>query len=61
MQKKNHSPNSISETKFKVAINGYAPLEVDTMLDEVIDDYLAFEQEIKILKEEIKNLKERIK
>lgn len=57
MDKKKHSPKSLLNIKFDVSLNGYSPLSVDKVFDEIIEDYLLYEKEIKDLKQQISSLK----
>lgn len=47
----------ILEKKFKKQFFGFKQEEVDNFLDKVIKDYQAFENEIKMLKEELERFK----
>lgn len=46
-----HNPTSIVNKAFHVDFKGYAPLEVDSFLDEIVSDYQYFEQVIAKLEE----------
>lgn len=67
MKNKKYDPKSLANIKFDVTLNGYSPLLVDKVLDEIIEDYLIFENQIKELRKtnedlviENKKLKENI-
>ncbi|WP_040228422.1 cell division regulator GpsB [Bhargavaea cecembensis] len=47
----------ILEHEFKTAVRGYKPDEVDHFLDEIIQDYEAFNKKIAALQEENRQLK----
>jgi len=50
----------ILEHEFKTGVRGYKPDEVDHFLDEIIQDYEAFNKKITALTEENKRLAEEI-
>lgn len=54
------SPKQIVEKRFKTAIKGYNAKEVDAFLDEIIQDYEAYEKTIADLKSENKRLIDQI-
>lgn len=54
--KLNLDPMAIVDKKFGVDFKGYAPSEVDHMLDLVIEDYQTYEKRISFLKQKIADL-----
>ncbi|TQR19737.1 cell division regulator GpsB [Psychrobacillus vulpis] len=52
--------SDILEKEFKTGLRGYNQEEVDTFLDDIIQDYEAFEKKISQLQLENKKLKEEI-
>ncbi|MET3575176.1 cell division regulator GpsB [Bhargavaea ullalensis] len=50
----------ILEHEFKTGVRGYKPDEVDHYLDEIIQDYEAFNKQIAALQEENRQLKAEI-
>ncbi|AWX69186.1 DivIVA domain-containing protein [[Mycoplasma] anseris] len=57
----NKSINEIIKKKFANTINGYDPEEVDSFLDEIVDDIKKYLDTINQLEEENKNLKKLLK
>ena len=55
----NLTPNAIVETEFDIDWKGYNPDQVDHMLDQVIEDYQAYEANIRELQEKLSD-QERI-
>ena len=56
MNKRNFNSNSLLDVQFKPNVKGYDPDQVDSTLDEVIEDYKEFESEIEEFKEYVKKL-----
>lgn len=54
------SPNDILKKQFKVKMKGYDQEEVDTYLDEIINDYETFAQIISTLHEKIDKLEKQL-
>lgn len=54
------SPNNILKKQFKVKMKGYDQEEVDTYLDEIINDYETFAQIISSLHEKIDQLEKQL-
>lgn len=54
------SPNDILKKQFKVKMKGYDQEEVDTYLDEIINDYETFTQIISSLHEKIGQLEKQL-
>ena len=52
----NLTPKKICDKKFEVTANGYYPLEVDTFLDSVMEDYYTFKAMIEHANELINQL-----
>ncbi|GGA25967.1 cell division regulator GpsB [Psychrobacillus lasiicapitis] len=52
--------SDILEKEFKTGLRGYNQEEVDIFLDDIIQDYEAFEKKIAQLQSEINQLKEEI-
>jgi len=59
LERVQYSSKDILEKDFKVAIRGYNQEEVDQFLDDVIQDYDAFQKEIERLKQENERLKKQ--
>ena len=55
----NLDSSSILQKKFNTKLNGYDPLEVDEYLDKILADYLYYENEIKILTENV-NFRDKV-
>ena len=49
--KAKHTSETLLNKKFSPAEKGYAPLEVDEVFDEIIEDYKLYEKELKALLE----------
>lgn len=56
----NLSAQEIYEKEFHIDMRGYAPAEVDGFLDQVIEDYQAYEEEIAELSQLIQRYEKRI-
>lgn len=59
LERVQYSSKDILEKDFKTAIRGYNQEEVDQFLDDVIQDYDAFQKEIERLKQENERLKKQ--
>ncbi|QHE52475.1 cell division regulator GpsB [Pontibacillus sp. HMF3514] len=59
LERVQYSSKDILEKDFKTAIRGYNQEEVDQFLDDVIQDYDAFQKEIERLKQENEQLKKQ--
>lgn len=55
------SPNDILKKQFKVKMKGYDQEEVDTYLDQIINDYETFAQIISGLHDRIGNLEDQLR
>ena len=44
MEKIKYDENSLYEKDFSVVSNGYSPIEVDSLLDEIISDYVSIKK-----------------
>lgn len=60
MEKIKLQPKEIVDKRFKTAWRGYNPKEVDTFLDEIIQDYESYEKNISELKSENERLIEKL-
>ena len=56
----NLSAQEIYEKEFHIDMRGYSPAEVDGFLDQVIEDYQAYEEEIAELSQLIQRYEKRI-
>lgn len=61
MEKLNLTPEEILDKEFKEDFKGYNPDEVDSFLDQVLDDYQKTEDNIQELLDFIASLQEKIK
>jgi len=55
---KNYQKDDLLVIKIPTEVKGYRVQDVDTILDAIVVDYEAYDQEIKQLKQEIQELKE---
>ena len=60
MEKIKLSSEMIENKAFNADFKGYSPIEVDSYLDLVIEDYEAFESEIEILTRQLKHYEQLI-
>ncbi|MFI3284889.1 MAG: DivIVA domain-containing protein [Erysipelotrichaceae bacterium] len=57
MNKLNLSEEMILEKSFNIDFKGYSPLEVDSFLDMILEDYQSYNEIIRLLEGEVENLK----
>ena len=61
MKKLNLNPEEIYNKQFNVDFKGYAPAEVDSYLDTVLDDYQTMEENVQELLDLVSRLQEQVK
>ena len=61
MKKLNLNPEEILNKEFNADFKGYAPSEVDSFLDEVLDDYQTMEENVQELLDLVTKLQNEIK
>lgn len=52
---KNLKSNQVLEKKFKTEISGYSAREVDEYLDQILDDYRKYEEEVDLLSKKLED------
>lgn len=60
MKKLNLNPEEIYNKQFNVDFKGYAPAEVDSYLDTVLDDYQTMEENVQELLDLVSRLQEQV-
>ena len=60
-QKINLTADQIVEKEFHIDVKGYAALEVDMILDEIVEDYESFDESIQELSQAVMRYEEKIK
>ena len=61
MKKLNLNPEEILNKEFNVDFKGYTPSEVDSFLDQVLDDYQTMEENCQELLDMVSRLQEEVK
>ena len=61
MEKLNLTPEDILNKEFNVDFKGYAPAEVDTFLDAILDDYQRMEVNVQQLLDTVATLQNQVK
>ena len=61
MEKLNLTPEEILNKEFNIDFKGYSPAEVDTFLDNVLEDYQIMEENIQQLLDAVATLQKQIK
>ena len=61
MEKLNLTPEEILNKEFNVDFKGYSPKEVDSFLDNVLEDYQIMEDNVQQLLDEKSKLEEQVK
>lgn len=61
MEKLNLTPEDILNKEFNVDFKGYAPAEVDTFLDAILDDYQRMEANVQQLLDTVSTLQNQVK
>ena len=60
MKKPNLNVNDILDKEFKVDFKGYSAAEVDAFLDQILDDYYTYEENVEELQSQIADLKTKL-
>ena len=55
MKKNNFSKEQILNKKFKTEISGYSPTEVDMYFDQIIEDYMYYDERIEALESNVED------
>ena len=61
MEKLNLTPEEILDKEFNVDFKGYAPAEVDSFLDKVLEDYQIMEENIQQLLNAVSTLQDQVR
>lgn len=61
MSEMNLTAQVIYEKEFHVDVKGYAPVEVDEFLDQIIEDYQTYDEKIEELSQAVIRYEEKIK
>ncbi|MBO4358388.1 MAG: DivIVA domain-containing protein [Erysipelotrichaceae bacterium] len=61
MEKLNLTPEEILDKQFDVDFKGYAPNEVDSFLDKILEDYQIMEENVQQLLDSVAKLQEQVK
>ena len=61
MSEMNLSAQVIYEKEFHVDVKGYAPIEVDEFLDQIIEDYQTYDEKVEELSQAVIRYEEKIK
>ena len=61
MEKLNLTPEEILDKQFDVDFKGYAPNEVDSFLDKILEDYQIREENVQQLLDSVAKLQEQVK
>ena len=61
MEKLNLTPEEILDKEFNVDFKGYAPAEVDSFLDKVLEDYQIMEDNIQQLLDAVSTLQDQVR
>ena len=61
MEKLNLTPEEILNKEFNVDFKGYAPAEVDSFLDKILEDYQIMEENVQQLLDTVSALQDQIK
>lgn len=61
MSEMNLTAQVIYEKEFHVDVKGYAPVEVDEFLDQIIEDYQSYDEKVEELSQAVIRYEEKIK
>ncbi len=61
MEKLNLTPEEILDKEFDVDFKGYAPSEVDSFLDKILEDYQIMEENVQQLLDAVAKLQNQVK